>query len=215
MILDVRQTQETANGTNLVYIGGVFVDEDIQYIVDGKEVFLPANKAGFGGIIWNTRTTDQGGVEFAKPVGIYFYNNKQYRIPIRYAYINGELLDYGEGYEALIRTVPTFDGQNINPSGAIIYLSPKVAFGLFAQLYLLDDAFGNYDKITLAHSEDDALVLAMKEQGVNVGDIVYFGGLRGPLKIFEVNYPDNIIEREEFLRLDGKYAEFDNLTFTK
>ena len=55
----------------------------------------------------------------------------------------------------------------------------------------------------------------MKEQGVNVGDIVYFGGLRGPLKIFEVNYPDNIIEREEFLRLDGKYAEFDNLTFTK
>ena len=41
------------------------------------------------------------------------------------------------------------------------------------------------------------------------------GRIFGPFKIWEIDYPSNIIAREEFVRLDGEYAEFDDLEFSK
>jgi hypothetical protein len=43
---------------------------------------------------------------------------------------------------------------------------------------------------------------------------MYYGGFRGPIKIWEVTYPENIIAKEEFLRLSGEFGEFDTLSFT-
>jgi len=80
---------------------------------------------------------------------------------------------------------------------------------------LLNNSFKNYDGIKLAHSEDESLVSFIKSQGYTLGDFVYYGGVRGPLNIYEIDYPENILPREEFLRISGDYAEFDNLTFTK
>ena len=33
-------------------------------------------------------------------------------------------------------------------------------------------------------------------------DIVYFNGLRGPIRIWEISYPDNIEFKEEFLGIE-------------
>ncbi|MCR4284911.1 MAG: hypothetical protein NUV97_02605 [archaeon] len=214
MALDPRQTTETANKTIRFYPGGIFVDEDISYSVNEQQVFLPSQKSGMLGVFWEMENS--GGSQTAKqPIGVYSYNNKRYDIPIRYVYFNGKIEDFGGGIEAVVKVIPYFDGSQFDNLGALIYLSPKVSKGLFAQVYLLNDIFGNYKDIKLVHSEDDIVVSSLKSQGAPLDDFIFYQGFRGPIKIWEVNYPENTLEREEFLRTDGDWAEFDNLEFVK
>ena len=86
---------------------------------------------------------------------------------------------------------------------------------LFAQLLFMDDVFEKYGTVKLAHSESDPILASLKIQGLDVGDIAYLQGFRGPIKIWDVNYSENILEKEEFLRRSGEYAEFDDLEFIK
>jgi len=73
----------------------------------------------------------------------------------------------------------------------------------------MDNVFNNYPTVKLAHSEDDLIVQNLKSQGANIESIVYFNGFKGPIKIFEINYPDHIITHEEFTSLSGEYGELD------
>tara|TARA_Y100000310_G_scaffold221576_1_gene223155 strand:+ start:9329 stop:12061 length:2733 start_codon:yes stop_codon:yes gene_type:complete len=218
MVLDPSQTQEIANGTIRLYQGGVPVDEDIIYRTDENEIFLPSGKAIAAGVI--LQSSNKGiSTTFTQPQGVFVYNQKQINIPVRYIYYNENLIDFKTGLDAIIRIIPivTQNDQQvqIDNLGAAIYLSPKVSKSLFAQLYLLNNAFKNYETIKLAHSQDDPFVSTLNSQGGNIKDFVYFNGFRGPIKIWKVDYPSNIIEKEEFLRTSGEYAEFDNLKFIK
>tara|TARA_Y100000034_G_scaffold67954_1_gene81992 strand:- start:1867 stop:4605 length:2739 start_codon:yes stop_codon:yes gene_type:complete len=218
MVLDPSQTQETSDGIIRIYQGGVPVDEDIIYKTDGGEIFLPSGNAIAAGII--LQSLDNGiSTTFNQPQEIFIYNQKQINIPVRYLYYNGNLIDFKGGLNAVIRIIPSVaqsDQQvQIDNLGTAIYLSPKVSKSLFAQLYLLNDVFENYETIKLAHSQDDPFISILNSQGANIKDFVYFQGFRGPIKILEVNYPSNTIIREEFLRTSGEYAEFDNLEFVK
>ena len=217
MILDPNQIQETADKEIRVYQGGVLVDEDIIYDQGDQKIFLPANKAVIAATILEiSRTGNQ--ISIGQPQGIFIYNNQQINIPIRYVYFKRELIDLGSGLDAVIRIIPAASstGQNIqfDDLGAVIYLSPKVSKSLFAQLYLMDDPFKKYPTIKLAHSTPDFFVNSLNIQGANIKDFVYFNGFRGPIKIWEIDYPDNIISKKEFLRTSGNFAEFDNLKFT-
>ncbi|HCR36440.1 TPA: hypothetical protein DIU22_05390 [Candidatus Woesebacteria bacterium] len=214
MTLNPSQTQETAEGILRVYEGGTLVDEDIFY----QDIFLPSGNAIIAAVVLEESAS--GFKTFSQPYGVFLYNQKQINLPIRYMYYENQLIDFGGGLNATIRIIPKIDqssSQNINvdKSGAAIYLSPKVSKSLFAQLYILDDAFENYGTVSLVHSEDDLLVSTLNSQGADVGDFVYFQGFRGPIKIWKIDYPSNIVPREEFLRTSGEYAEFDNLKFTK
>jgi len=217
MLLDASQTQKTSDGEIRVYQGAVPVDEDIIYNGTEGEVFLPANRAIVVGTILDF--SGEENIKFNGAFVIFVYNNQQIRIPLRYVYVEGQLFDLGEGLDAVARVLPSVSssGQNIQIDmlGSVIYLSPKVSKGLFARLYLMDDVFNDYPTLRLAHSEQDPFVNSLKSQGANVGDLVYFQGFRGPIKIWEVNYPVNILEKEEFLRTQGELAELDNLQFTK
>ena len=130
-----------------------------------------------------------------------------------------KLLDFGGGLDAVIKIIPQVSqitgqgGLQIDRIGAVVYLSPKVSKGLFAQLYLLGDPLKKYETLSIAHSEQDLIVDSLNKQGANLGEIIYFNGFRGPLKIWKVDYPSNILAREEFLRTSGEFAEFDNLQF--
>ncbi len=80
----------------------------------------------------------------------------------------------------------------------------------------MNDPFNEYPTIKLKVSEDSQIVGLIKEMGNKMGDFVsYNGNFEGPLKIWEINYPEYIKENPEFMNPDGKYAEFDNLNFTK
>jgi len=212
--LDSRQTIESAEGITMVYSGGMVIFEDIEYVSNSETIFLPEGKAGLGGIIW-TLDNKPNVTNINQPIGVYFYNNQRYNIPIRYVQTAGGIIDFEEGLDAVVKIIPSFDGKSINQWGAAIYLSPKVSKSLFAQLYLLDDAFGNYNGMSVAHKEDDILIANIKSQGGPIGDFIYYGGFRGPIKIWEIRYPEGTLAREEFLRMSGAWAEFDDLEFTE
>jgi len=211
MVSDSSQMQETANGTIRIYQGGSAIDEDITY--DGN--FFPAEKAAIIGII--LESTNGGQVK--QPYAVYYFNNKQVKIPIRYVEIAGQFIDFGSGLESTIKIIPNVyssdKGVQIDQLGVAIYLSPKVSPGLFAQLYLLNDPFGLYPSIKIAHAEPDYVVENLNTQGANLPEFIYYQGFRGPIKIWKIDYPENIIERPEFLKTTGNYGDLDNLTFVK
>jgi len=212
---DPSQFQETADGMLRVYSGGIATDEDIVYEYEGTKIFLPAQKSAVGGVIFvvgEDSTLEQ-------PYGIFYYNGKQIRIPLRYAYYNEKLIDFEDGLDVAVYILTTIEeggqGIQIDNFGALIYLSPKVFRGLVAQLYLMDDPFNRFEGFKLTHSEPNPVVDNLNSQGANVNEFVYYRGLQGPIKIWKADYPENIIAREEFLRVDGGYGEFDGLEFLK
>src|SRR3989339_157375 len=209
MVADSKQTRETANSTFIVYQGGMYLFEDIIYEKDGKQIFLPSGKAAVIGILLEL----DGINRIKQPEAVYVYNNVQTKIPIRYVYYEGQLIDFKEGLDAVIDIVPSFEGQGINPLGAVIYLSPKVSKGLFAQLYLLDDAFNNYPTLKIAHVESDMVINSLRSMGYQGGEFIFYQGLRGPVKIWEVNYPEDTKVIPEFKEVLNGYARFDEVFY--
>jgi len=203
---DPKQTRETANGTMIVFSGGMYLFEDISYNNNGTNIFLPATKAAVVGVIVNLN-----GNKLGQPEAVYVYNNVQTRIPVRYVYINGELVDFGSGLDVVIDVIPAFTGSGIDQMGAAIYLSQKVSKSLFARLFLMDDVFGEYETLKLAHVEDDPVIASLKAQGVALGDFVYYQGFRGPIKIWDVSeVPVEIEVIEEFREpLNGVFGGLD------
>ena len=210
MLSDDKQTRETANGTMIVFSGGMYLFEDIVYNDGDKKIFLPAGKAAVVGIIVNLA---ENGMR--QPEVVYVYNNIQTRIPARYVYVNGEIIDFGSGLDVIIDIIPAFSGSSINQMGAAIYLSQKVSKSLFARLFLLDDVFGEYEAIKLAHTEDNPIVASLREQGALFGDFVYYQGFRGPIKIWDVSeIPEEIKVVEEFKEpFSGEFGALDDLEF--
>jgi asparagine N-glycosylation enzyme membrane subunit Stt3 len=220
MIFNPSQTVETSDKETRIYEGPAPVDKDIIYSNGSNEIFLPSNKAFVIGMIIELSKKNNYPFSLGQPIVVFVYNNQQIRIPLRYAYYKGEILDFKSGIEGIARITQKVElnnngGADIDNFGSVIYLSPKVSKSLFAQLYLMDDVFKNYNTLTLAHSQSDLLVSNLKASGFNSDEIIYFQGFRGPIKIWKVEYPENILVKNEFLKTSGQYGEMDNLTFTK
>ncbi len=206
MLQDESQTVETSTSTKLVYQGNTLVDEDIIY----EDIFLPGptyDKNGevtinsyVLGVFAEISQNSVGEATIKQPEVVFYYRDQQYKIPMRYVYYGDSIIDFGTGIEATFMIIPRINSDSsINAAGAGIYLSPKISGGLFAKLYLMNDPFNEYPTVTLAHSENDYFVNALKQQGMSIGEFVYYGGLRGPLKIWEVEYPAGTEIHEEFL----------------
>ena len=139
-----------------------------------------------------------------QPEAIFIYGGIQYRIPLRYAYVGEELHDFGSGLDAGIFIFPkvSVNSDNkveINNLGAMVYLSKRTIHSRIAQLYLFDQN-SNYFK--LVHTEDNLIVQNLKDQGAQVGNFVYFNDFLGPIKIWEISYPNNIEVKPEYLVTD-------------
>jgi hypothetical protein len=218
MVSSPEQIQETKDGEIRIYQGGTPLDQDIIYNLDGREIFLPENLAAIGGFILETKRSSSG-ISINQPQGAFIYNQEQITLPLRYLYFNGELTDFGSGVESTVvlvqRIYQNQQGTQLDLLGAAMYLSPKVSNSLFAQLYLMNDPSNQYESITLAHAETDPNIATIRSQGAEVDEFVYFGRILGPIKIWEVGYPSNVLEREEFLSHSGDFGELDNLQFTK
>jgi len=224
VVADPKQTTETAKGIKKVYVGSTFVDEDINYegtFLPGpiyNEYELPTYKSYFLGMIMEY-TSKNSSVELTQPIGVFMYNNKQYQLPIRYVYFEGKIIDFKTGINSTFRIIPSLTqnangGISMDNLGAGIYLSERVQEGLFARLYLMNDVYKQYPTIKVAHSEDDYIVKALNLQGADLGEIIYFEGLRLPLKAWKIEYPSNILAKEEFRAQSGEYGASDNLKLT-
>jgi asparagine N-glycosylation enzyme membrane subunit Stt3 len=214
-ISDPKNIQETRNQTITLYkIQGV-VDEDTYY----EDIFLPgpsydeygrvSYKSYLGGVFFKQNENQI----IQQPEAVYFYNNVQYKIPLRYVHINGEIYDFGSGLNGTLKLIPSVQqssqGLTINQIGAGIYLSPRTGKTLFSKLYLMNDPFNEYTNITLVHSEDAQVIKVMKAQGANINDFIYYQGFRGPIKIWNVNYPKDTPVYEEFFKPQAGYADVD------
>jgi len=224
MINNPKNIQETSEGEIRIYQGSYGVEEDTFYDINGTEIFLPGptynkmNKPIFKsyiiGMVLEVRKED-GKIGFNQPEGVFVYNNNQYRIPLRYMYYNGELFDFKSGLESGIRIIPSIiqnsGGIQIDSLGAGLYLSDRTFNSLVGQLYLMDDVLERYEGVEIAHIESSPVVKSLKAQGKDVGEFVYFQGVQGPIKIWEINPTEDIKIKEEFLSTEGDWAEFDYL----
>ena len=198
VLRDSSQVQETKNGFIAVYTGGFGTDSDIFYTdpETGKEVILPGGRTGVGAIL--VEFDDSGNI-ISNPTVVFIYQNEQIRIPIRYAYDNN-LKDFGvgSGIEAAAYVFPRVsqDGS-LDPIGALIYLSERTVKSQMVRLYLYQENNGSF---ILVHSEDDIVVQQIKSQDPSFSkDIIYFQGVRGPIRIWEINYPSDIEYKPEFI----------------
>jgi dolichyl-diphosphooligosaccharide--protein glycosyltransferase len=202
MVSDNRQTQETAEGLIRIYPSNSPVDEDINYLENGTNVFIPGASissqdniqynAAIAGIILETKNIDNA-TEFKQPQAVYYYQGKQITLPLRYIYYENKLYDYKTGINAAISIVQKIDadgngGMSLDQMGAIIYLSPRILRGFLGQVYILDDAFNNFPNFKIVHSEPDYIISSINAPNVKFGEFVYYQGLRGPIKIWEIKY---------------------------
>ena len=195
---DMTRVQELKNSTVFLYNGGMSLDHDIIYDDNGTRIFIPAGGAVIGGVLVE-RDNSNGEIVGQSQVAI-IYQGTQYLLPMRYAF-DGEFIDYGKGVEAGFFMFPSViesgAGLNIDPYGAMLYLSERTVKSQVARHYLYEEDSPYYN---LVHSEDDFFVAQVKAQnpGFN-SDFIQYGGLRGPIKIWELKYPGDIEIKEEYL----------------
>jgi len=191
------QIEERKNSTVFIYQGGVGLDEDIVYEENGTRIFLPAGAAGLGAILIEKNAANE---MVTQPIGVFVYQGQRYEIPFRYAY-DDEFIDFETGIEAGVflypRAVQSGGGVQLEDDGALMYLSKRTVNSQLARLYLykLDDPY-----FKLVHSEDDFFVAQVKEQNPGFdSDFINYQGIRGPIRIWEIDYPEDMVIREEFL----------------
>jgi len=199
-LLNDEQTIETANSTTYVYTGGTATDEDIIWTdSNGKEVLLPKKQTIIGGIIFEAGNAG----EINQPTGVFFYNNQRYNIPLRNIFISDKLITFEDGIDAGVFIYPSIiqgsNGLSINPIGASFYLSSRTVHSGIARWYLFGE---ESEYIKLAHSEPNAIVENLNAQSSIDTDFVYYQGFQGPIKIWEISYPNDITFNKDFLIKD-------------
>ncbi len=197
LIKDTQQVRETKNSTIYLYPAGFSLDEDITYKQNETKIFLPGGKAGVGGILIEK---DSSGNISSNPIAIVIYQGKQYQVPIRYAF-EKEFIDFKSGIEAGVYIFPrVYQNGQLDSDGAMIYLSNRTVKSQLVRLYLYKE---NNPNFKLVHSEDDFLVEQIKSQQQGFSkDIIFYEGLRGPIRIWEIKYPRNMKVNQEYLNLD-------------
>lgn len=202
LLRDNSQTTERKSTTLFVYPGGVALDQDIKYNLNGTELFFPEGRSYVAAVVISVNNDNN---QITDVYGVYYLNEKTYQIPIRY-YIEsgGNIFDTGKGIDAGIFVYPrvvqnSAGGGDVEPRGAILYLSSKIVRNNLAKFYLYGEENPNFK---LAHSQSDAIVEILTSQGINVGDFVFFNEFRGPIKIWEVKYPTNMQVDQFYLETD-------------
>jgi asparagine N-glycosylation enzyme membrane subunit Stt3 len=213
-LLDEKQIQETKNQTILVYPGGISLDEDLIIEQDGKEILLPRGGAGIGAIIIPVQKKNETQTNFEQPYVIAVYQGQQYKVYIRYLAIQGGFNDFKSGINASAYVFPTLivqgaGGVNSNPIGAAVYLSPRLMRGMLAQTYILNDPLKNFPNFKLVHSEPNIIIDSLNQQGMNLPEFIYYQGIQGPIKIWEIEYTGKEEIRQDYLDTDAtKYLDW-------
>ncbi len=190
--LDETQTQESKTQTMYVYPAGTALEEDFIW----NTQLFPKGKAGIGAFIF---TVEKELKDLREPEAVLVYQGKQERVPVRYLYYQNRLYDFKDekALQACLYIIPTIDDSSMNPIGAALYLNSRAMNALWVHLYLLKEG----TNFKLVHSEQDVILDEIqKRYNMTIGDIVFYkGNLLGPIKIWEVSYPENIKFIPEYL----------------
>jgi hypothetical protein len=207
--LNEKASKETRNETVYVYTGGIVNDADIIW----KDQIIPEQSAVIAGFLL---PIDKQNQTIKQPAMALSYQGKQINIPIKCVFIESENKKYtfDEGLDSCMYIMPVIESSRIVNMGAALYISEKSMKALWVKLYLFDEseAKGNETKsFELVHNEQDLFVSQLREaNNLSVPDIVYYqSDIRGPIKIWQINYPDYIKENPDYLK-----TEFPNKALT-
>jgi hypothetical protein len=179
---------ESRDGQKLAYSGSWPIDSPI---IDGKRV-IPA---GGGRINKVELYLDASGEIIRAPVATVVAGGfeKRYEIPCLVSEGVGARFETEfEIIDGCIRLIPGVQGEYQNPIAGMLFMSEKVKDGLFARLYINGELLPEF---TQTYSS-------------NVPIMIYNGQLVGPVKIWRLNYPDNLENIDRFLD-SSKMPEFE------
>ncbi len=178
--LKQEMTTETDDGFVLTYLGQWISDADIPY----KRTTYPKGEVSVEAIFIETqRVTDNKNntaiIVTKAPTAGTVYNKQRIDMPIDCIYINGEEKRFNikQGLKGCVFIIPRVT-QQLNPIGTALYIPEKVYASHFTKLYLLNKETENFKKV---YSDEIEIPIA------NIR-----GNAMGPLKIWEVTYPDDI-----------------------
>jgi len=177
-VMEPRATREKDGSTHYTYYGVSALDEDFTY----KGKTFPANKAAIGQIQIPIAYAEDDPDEFTieQPVATIYYQNDQQEIPIECLFFEEEQLYFDEpGLEGCIRLMPRYiNYQYQQENGALLWVSRKGFSTLWTRLFLFNE---ESDHFKLVYDDSQASRLAY-----------YNGRILGPLKIWEIQYPENL-----------------------
>jgi dolichyl-diphosphooligosaccharide--protein glycosyltransferase len=178
-VFALQSTKEVRNGTLLLYGGSWGLDKD--YLV--SNIILPEGQAGIYGFAVPSDLNSQ------TPQAYVSYNNQQYIFDIPCIAKDGQRTNFETSPNSTLNgclvLIPYIQDQNnVNDVGAAFWASEKVWDTNFARLYLYNEKDLNFKLIY-----KDNMPLAL-----------YQGRIIGPIKIWEVNYPENIKSDEFYLQ---------------
>jgi len=205
-ILDERQTQETKDQTLFVYQGGISLDEDMIINENGQEIMLPRGASGVGAIILPIEKSGNISL-YNQPYTIIVYQGQQHKVNLRYLHINGEFYDFKEGIEATAFMFPRLDSQaggrvSKNEIGAAFFISPRLMRGFLAQKYILDDPFNKFPNFKIANVQSAIIIEDLRSRGMQLPEFVYFQGVQGPIKIWDIEYTGEEEMKKEYIDRD-------------
>jgi len=180
--------EEARDGQKLTYSGTWPIDSPI---IEGKRV-IPAGNAR---IIKFELYMDDSGEIIRAPVATVVASGfeKRYEIPCLVGDGVGAVFETEfEIIDGCIKLIPGVQGEYQNPIAGILFMSEKVKDGLFARLYIKGEQLPEF---TQTYSS-------------NVPIMIYNGQLVGPVKIWRLNYPDNLENIDRFLD-SSKMPEFE------
>ena len=124
-----------------------------------------------------------------KPSAVIYYKGKQTTIPLNCINLNGQFARFeGDGLGGCFKVIPAINGNKQNALGAGLYLSERGMSALWTDLFLFDKQTDNFE---LVYEDSEGMPLAL-----------YNGRLIGPMKIWEIKYPEGIEFKEEYLSID-------------
>jgi len=81
--------------------------------------------------------------------------------------------------------------------------------GMLVQTYILNDPFNKFSNFKLVHSEQNLIIESLNQQGMNLPEFIYYQGIQGPIKIWEIKYTGKEKIKQEYLDTDAsKYLDW-------
>jgi hypothetical protein len=193
-VINEASTQEKRNETVFLFTGGFNLDEDLIW---GGQIYPSGN----AGIIAFFIPIDTKTGEIKQPSMILTYNDQQISAPIKCVYINGARIDFEEGIGGCLYIMPEITPNGIIKYGAGIWLSQRLMRSLMVHLYILNES---KDGFILEHSEGNPIIDELNNRynlGIPELSFNQQAGLMGPIKIWKIDYSEDIKENPAYLNI--------------
>ena len=113
----------------------------------------------------------------------------------------GELIAQGLCLPLHLGSLPDGMRAILNKYGESIYPG---------DVFILNDPFDNFPNFKLVYTEQNLIINDLNNQGMNLPEFVYYQGIQGPIKIWEIEYTGK--EKVDIKYLDrdsSKYLNWD------